>query len=174
MQQTAKPVSKLKVALLWLLLIGNLFFWLAFWAWRHRNDPSPPPDPEAGPEIFRSFFLIVVGGFSLIAGVASYFVVIATTCFTFDFTRPVFSSYKGKLYLAKIAIPTFASIGVGLILCVFLDPVLSRFGLKGQITFLLPLFIALIPLQIAQMWISIWVPVTKKLIAKRLAARGIL
>jgi hypothetical protein len=54
-----------------------------------------------------------------------------------------------------------------------LAPVLRSFGVTGQLAFLLPFFLALIPLQIAQMWISIWVPVIKKLIAKRLVARGI-
>ncbi len=174
MQQTAKPVSKIKVFLLWFLLIGNLLFWLAFWAWRRRNDPTPPPDAEAGSEIFRSIFLLIVGGFFLAAGAASYFVIVATTCLTFDFSKPVFAGYKGKQYLAKIIVPTLVSLGVGFMLCVFLEPLLRSYGVRGQLGFLLPLFIALIPLQIAQMWISIWVPVIKKLIAKRLAARGIL
>jgi hypothetical protein len=174
MQQTSKPVSKLKVVLLWLGLIGNLFFWLGFWAWRHRNDPSAPADPEAASESFRSVVLIFMGCFFLVGGIVSYFIVVTTTCLTFNFNRPVFHSYKGKLYLAKIAVPTLISLGVGLFLCVLLDPLLRSLGLKGQITFLLPLFLALIPLQIAQMWVNIWVPVLKKLIAKRLVARGIL
>jgi hypothetical protein len=174
MQQTTKPVSKLKVALLWAILIGNLIFWIGFWTWRHRNDPTPPPDAEAGSEIFRSIGMFIVGAFFLAAGIVSYCIIIATTCFTFNFAKPVFAAYKGKQYLAKIIVPTLIALGVGFILSVFLDPLLRSLGLKGQLTFLLPLFIALIPLQIAQMWISIWVPVIKKLIAKRLGARGIL
>jgi len=174
MQQTTKPVSKFKVFLLWFILIGNLLFWLGFWTWRHRNDATPQPDAEAGSAVFRTIFLLVVGGFFLAAGIGSYLIIVATTCLTFDFTRPVFSAYKGKQYLAKIIVPTLTSLGIGFMLCVFLEPLMRSFGVTGQLTFLLPLFIALIPLQIAQMWISIWVPVIKKLIAKRLAARGIL
>src|SRR5436190_2867344 len=174
MQQTTKPVSKLKVLLLWLVLLGNLIFWLGFWAWRHRNDPSAPRDPAAGSDVFRVVFMIIVGGVFLGAGIASYCIVIATNCFTFNFQKPFFAGYKGKLYLAKIVVPTLTAIGVGLILSVFLDPVLRSFGLKGEITILLPLFLAIVPLQVAQMWINIWTLLIKRMIAKRLAARGIL
>src|SRR5215831_13210230 len=104
MQQTRKPVSKVKVILLWLGLLGNLFFWLGFWAWRHRNDSSPPPDPAAGSDVFRVVFMVIGGGVFLAAGIASYCIVIATNCFTFNFTKPFFSGYKGKLYLAKIVV----------------------------------------------------------------------
>jgi hypothetical protein len=173
MQKTSKPVSKLKVALLWVILLGNLFFWIGFWAWRHKDDPAPPPDTEAGAEMFRSIFLFVLGLLFLGGGIVSYFIVIATSCLTFDFRRPVFAGYKGKLYLAKIIVPTLLSLGVGMMLAVFLDAPLRRLGLKGQMAFLAPLFLALVPMQIAQMWISIWVPATKRLITKRLAARGI-
>ena len=174
MQQTVRPVSKVKVFFLWFVLIGNLLFWLGFWALRHRNDPGPALDAEPGAAVFRSVFMLVVGTVFVAAGIGSYLIIVATTCFTFDFKRPVFAAYKGKQYLAKIIVPTLTSIGIGLLLSVPLGPVLRSFGVTDELAYLLPLFAALIPMQIAQMWISIWVPVVKKLIAKRLAARGIL
>ena len=173
MQQTIRPVSKLKVFLLWSLLIGNLVFWLLFWTWGHRNH-APAAADEPGSDIGRAIFLFIVGCFFLVAGVGSYLLVIATNCLTFNFQKPFFNSYKGKLYLAKIIVPVLVSLGLAFILGAFLEPILTGFGLHGQITFLLPLFAGLIPLQIAQMWINIWAPVTRRLIAKRLAARGIL
>jgi hypothetical protein len=173
MQQTTKPVSKFKVFLLWFVLIGNLLFWVGFWTLRRGSGPASVADAEVGSAIFRAVFLLVAGGFFLAAGVGSYLIILATTCLTFDFTGPVFSGYKGKQYLAKILVPTLTSIGIGFMLCVVLEPVLRSFGVTGQLAFVVPLFLALVPLQIAQMWISIWVPVIRKLIAKRLAARGI-
>jgi hypothetical protein len=173
MQQTKKPVSRFKVFLMWFLLIGNLVFWIAFWTWRHGNSPQAAPAAEPGSGIFRAVFLFVIGGFFLAAGTGSYLVILATTCLTFDFSIPVFSAYKAKQYLAKIVVPTLISLGIGFMLSVVLEPVLRSVGVTGELAFVLPLFLALIPLQIAQMWISIWVPVIKKLIAKRLAGRGI-
>jgi hypothetical protein len=172
MQQTTKPVSKLKVVLVWALLLGNLIFWVGFWAWR-RNSSSPLAEREPGLDIARVLFMCVVGGFFFVAGVAGYFIVLATTCFTFDFTRPVFPAYKGKLYLAKIIVPTGVAIGAALVLSVFLEPLLRSFGLSGQVTFLVPLIAAIVLVQVAEFWINLWMPVTRRLIIKRLAARGI-
>ncbi len=174
MQQTTRRVSKLKVVLLWALLLGNLVFWVSLVAWRHRNDPTPASGPEGGVDPIRFIFMFIVGGFFLAAGAAAYAIVLLTNCFTFDFQRPFFSSYKGKLYVAKIFIPILVAVGLALILGVFLEPVMRAFGLRGQITFLVPLFAAIIGTQIVQMWVDIWTPLTRKLIAKRLAARGIL
>jgi len=173
MQQTTKPVSKFKVVLLWSVLLGNLVFWIAFIAWLHRNDPAPLNTEGTGSAIVTSILLFFIGGFFLAAGVAGYFLTVVTTCFTFNFTLPVFAAYKGKLYLAKIFIPMCAAVGIGLFLSIGLAPLMRSFGIHGQFALLVPLFIALVPLQIAQMWVNIWVPITKKLIAKRLAARGI-
>src|SRR4051812_12934504 len=172
MQQTTRPVSKLKVVLLWTILIGNLVFWSAFWLLRNRNEPAPV-EQEPGAQVFLSMFLLVTAALFIAASVGSYFLVYATHCLTFNFNRPFLPAYKGKLYLAKIIVPTLAAIGAGFVLQVFLSPLLKSFGVDGQMTFMLPLFLAIIPMQIVLMWINIWMPVTKKLITRRLAARGI-
>jgi len=172
MQQLSKPVSKLKVVLLWLLLVGNLIFWTGFIVWRHRNDTaSPAGDP--GDDLLRAVVMLGLGTFFLAAGVGSHLAVLFTNCFTFNFNRPVFSEFKGKLYLAKIIVPTLASIGAGLILSVFLSPLLRALGMQGELTFLLPVFAVLIPMQIAQMWVLIWAPLTRRMITKRLLVQGI-
>lgn len=173
MQQTTKPVSKLKVVLLWLLLIGNLGFWFWFWSDSSSRDVSPVPEVETGPALVRLVGLLLIGGFFLVVGIGAYAIVIATNCFTFDFTRPFFPAFKGKLYLAKIIVPILVSVGAGLLLAAGLDPVLRGFGVGGQMAFMLPLFIVLVPMQIAQMWVNIWTPLTKRLITRRLLARGL-
>jgi len=173
MQQTTKPVSKLKVMLLWLLLVGNLVFWLWFCGWRNSGDPTASSAANNSPDIVRSVVLFVIGGIFLAAGGVAYAIVIFTNCFTFDFSRPVFAAFKGKLYLAKIGVPILVSVGVGLILSVMLDPVMRACGVRGQMAFMLPLFLALVPLQVAQMWINIWKPLSQRLITRRLVARGL-
>lgn len=173
MQQTAKPVSKLKVVLLWLALIGNLVFWLWFWGWRHPDDAITAPAAPPNSNIVDLVTLFILGGIFLTAGLAAYAIVIVTNCFTVDFNRPFFAAFKGKLYLAKIVVPILVSVGAGLMLGVVLDPVMHAFGLGGQVAFMLPLFMVLVPIQIAQMWINVWTPLTKRLIARRLTARGL-
>lgn len=173
MQQTTKPVSKLKVVLLWLLLIGNLFFWVWFFGLRNSGGTNVAAEPGAGSDIVRSVVMFVIGSMFLAAGGIAYTVIILTNCFTFDFRQPVFRAFKGKLYLAKIVVPILVSVGVGLILGVALDPVLRAFGVRGQMTFMLPLLLALVPIQIAQMWINIWKPLSQRLIVRRLTARGL-
>lgn len=172
MQTTKKPVSKLKVVLLWALVLGNLFFWCGFWLWHAHGQPQSATHEE-GSELIQSIVMLVFAGFFLVAGVGSYFLLISTSCFTFNFRNPVFAAYKGKLYLAKIGVPTLSSLGVGFVLAALFGPMLKGFGMSGSSTYLLPLFAALIPMQIAQMWVTIWAPITKRLIRNRLLAQGI-
>lgn len=174
MRQTTKPVSKSKVLLLWLLLICNLVFWVGLVTWYHLNDASPAPSQEPSEKIFRLIFMLTIAGFCLVAGTVAYTVVIFSNCFTLNFRQPVFSAFKGKLYLAKIVVPIPLVVGLSLILALFLEPLTRRLGLSGQVAFLVPLFAAIIFTQVAQVWIDIWMPVTKRLIAKRLVAQGIL
>src|SRR5438034_8880320 len=102
MQQTTKPVSKAKVILMWVILIGNIIFWISFVLWRHRGEPEPA---DSGPDFVRGIVFLVLGGISIVAGVAAYFLVLFTNCFTFNFTRPVWTEMKAKVYFANIFVP---------------------------------------------------------------------
>ncbi|PWU21501.1 MAG: hypothetical protein C5B50_01525 [Verrucomicrobia bacterium] len=175
MEQTSKPVSKTKVFLLWAIAIGNVIFWVWFWTWRHRNDATATPqEQDTALDIAKAIFMAVTGGLFLVMGAACYFIVIATQCLTLDFSRPVFSGYKGRLYLAKIVVPVLVSVGIGVMLLPFAEPLLRGLGLTGQLPFMVPILVPVIAVQIILMWVNIWAPVTRKLIAKRLAACGIL
>jgi len=173
MQQTVKPVSQFKRLLLWCILIGNIFFWIGLIAWLHRNDPTPAPDESLGSTMLSNIVMFILGCFFIAGGIGGYFLVIGTNCFTFNFAVPFFTAYKGKLYLAKIFIPVLLSVGLGLWLGIILTPVLCGFGVHGQLGFLLPLLLVIVPLQILQMWVNVWTPMVRKLITKRLAARNI-
>jgi hypothetical protein len=170
MQQTRKPVSKVKVAVMWAVLLGNIVFWCGFWIWHYRNDS--PPD-EAGTGLFRALGMIVIGGFFLVAGVLSYIAVLFSNCLTFNFNEPVWRAFKPKLFLANIIVPLLGALGIGFILSAFATPALSGFGIVPGVAGLLPVMVMVAVLQVCQMWIQIWAPLERRLIRKRLKSQGL-
>ncbi len=170
MQQTRAPVSKVKMTVMWVIFVGVTLAWIAFLLWRRREAPV---STEAVPDIFQFIFTFIVGGFFLAAGIASYFVLLFTNCFTFDFQRPVWSGVKGKLYLANVVVLTGVALGLGFGVTPFVSPLLSAAGLSGQMTFLVPVMAMVVILQIVRVFVLIWAPLEKRLITKRLQARGI-
>ncbi len=169
MQQTNKPASKTRITLTWIFSIGMIMFWIAFGMWynRDKTDASPPPD------MMRSVFNFIVGGFFLTVGIAAYLITVFTTAFTFDFTRPIWSALKVKVYFANLFVPTIIALGVGFILAAFLPHLLVRFGLAPGTAQMLPIMLALGLLLSATLWVLIWAPVEKRATIKRLAAQGI-
>jgi hypothetical protein len=172
MPAKSQPASKLKVALIWALLLGNIVFWIGFWLWHSQHQPAPPRS-EAGPSLFRSIVMLVFGGLFLVAGVGGYLIVIFTNCLTFNFSRPVWSELKVKMYFANIFVPLGVALGVGLALSAFLTPVLLGMGVNDGIAGLLPVLGMVGLLQVAQMWILIWSPLERRVVTRRLAAMGI-
>src|SRR5215469_11376472 len=172
MQTSAKPASRLKVILLWLLVVGNLAFWIGFWMWRNRTE-APPPESSA-PDFVRSIFYLFVGAFFLFIGVAAYLGFIFTNGLTFDFNKPVFQNFKGKKYLANIVAPLFVALGLGFALSAFITPVLQALGFNASLSSILPVLGMVAILQVLQIFVQIWSPLEKRIITKRLAARGII
>jgi hypothetical protein len=172
MQPTGKPVSKIKIALLWLFLIGNLVFWCGFWIWWQRRQ-APVAEPPPDTDVFRVIFMTIFGAIFLAAGAGAYAAVIFSNCFTSDFSRPVWDHTKGKLYVANIIVPLLPALGVGLALSGPFTPMLHSLGLDGTLAGLLPVFFMIAVLQVAQVFIMIWAPLERRLITKRLAALNI-
>lgn len=171
MQQIRKPVSKTKVALAWLFMVGNLIFWIWFWFWRNRHEQ--PPTEDASPVIFASLFMVIAGMFFFALGMVGYLVVIFSDCFTFNFNKPIWGALKVKMYIANIVVPVLAMLGVGFFATAFLRPVLTSFGITGALANMLPLIAVLVLLQIAMLWVLIWAPLERRVITRRLMAQGI-
>jgi len=131
------------------------------------------PAVDSEPQVFRGIFFTLVSYLFLGLGVAGYVLCVFTACLTFDFTRPVWSFVKKKLYVANIFVPLAASLGVGFGWAPFLSPVLKAAGLEAGMANVLPVVGVVMLFQVAQMWILIWAPLEKRLIEKRLLARGI-
>ena len=47
MQPTKRPVSKVRMALTWLIFVGITVTWIAFLVWRRQNSPAPAETPPA-------------------------------------------------------------------------------------------------------------------------------
>jgi len=170
MQPPNQPASKTRIALTWLFLIANIVFWCAFWFWRSRGRATPH---ESGPLLFHSIFMIVSGGFLLAVGVGAYLLTILTCGLTFDFTRPVWGGLKGRLFLANILVPIFFALGLGCLFSAFISPVLTALGTDDGIANLLPMMAIVAIVQVVQLWVLVWAPLERRVIARRLAALGI-
>jgi len=172
MQQTKKPVSKLLVGLMWLILAGNAVFWCGFWVWHHRSDaPGPADEPRLA--LFRAIGTLIIGSLFLGAGLLGYIVVLFSNCLTFNFKEPVWKGFKPKLFLANIVVPLLVGLGIGFIISAFATPILLGLGIAPGVAGLLPVLGVVALLQISQMWIQVWAPLERRLIRKRLKAQGL-
>jgi hypothetical protein len=168
-----KPVPKSKVALTWFLMLAVFGAMFVGITWFFQRDAAPPPQNDSVPTIFRSVFLLIVGGFFLMAGIVAYAGTILTNCFTFNFKRPIYKELKVKIYFANIFVPLGWGLGFGFIIAAFVSPVLLMRGMDTALANILPVMGTIFFLQIAQMWFVIWAPLEKRLITKRLQALGI-
>ncbi len=170
MQPTIQPPSKIKVALMWLLMVGVIAFWVVYWLWRNQEHEAPE---DLTPSVARAVFFVLVGGVFLSVGVVSYLAVTFTECFTFNFNRPMWSGLKIKIYLANIFVPLLLSLGLGFVLSAFGSPVLIALGCGVSLANLLPVLGMVGLWQIAQLWVLIWGPLERRAITRRLLARGL-
>jgi len=170
MQPTKRPVSKVRMALTWLIFVGITVTWIAFLVWRRQNSPAPAETP---PAFVTAIISLVAGGFFFVAGAVSYAILLFTDCFTFNFKAPVWSGFKARVYLANIVVLTGFALGIGFGITPLVSPLLMAFGMSGQMAFFVPVMGMVVVLQIARVFVLIWSPVETRLITKRLQARGL-
>jgi len=168
-QPPLKTGSVWKAILGWLLVLVLTFGIMALWLWWTPKDRLPVTEQSSG----LSIFLFVFGGFSFVAGIAAYFIVLRTSCFLTDFSKPMWNEMKSRVYLANIFVPLLVMMGIGFMLSVPLTPKLRQFGISESLAQLLPVLGCIGVLQVVLVWFVIWAPLEKRFIWKRLAARGI-
>lgn len=170
--QTPPPArSKKKIILGWLFVLGTTVITtaLGFW-WMSKRTAA---QPDGGYGLGFAVVLFFIGGFFLVAGALGYVAVIFTECLTFNYQKPVLGGLKVRLYLANIIVPLLVMLGIGFMLAAFVMPLLRRWGLSGSVSYMIPLMGSLVVLQLVLVWVSVWTPVIKRLISKRLRAKGL-
>src|SRR5215831_801348 len=172
MQQSSKPVSKLRVVLMWAIMLATIFGVATFMIWHNHRDEGPSRS-DGVPDLFRSVFFFIVGGFGLVVGIAAYVITLASDCFTFNFRHPIWPAMRGKIFLVNTFVPVIPALGLGFIISAFLSPVLTSAGLTGSLPGILPVIGTVIIFQIVQLWVMVWSPLERRIITKRLQALGI-
>ena len=168
--KTSAPKSK--VVLTWVTMLILLITMFALWVWwAGRGQPERPAGEESG--VLYSVVMVGFGLFFFVVGIAAYFLALFTTLLTFNFNKPVWGEIKVKMYFANIFIPLAGALGVGFMLSAFVGPLLTKAGMSSGMANIVPVMGVLFVLQVAQMWILIWGPLEKRVIARRMAALGI-
>lgn len=170
METTDKRPSKLRIILMWLLMVGVILFWVVFWVWRNHSVPAAEEPPS---NMLHSVISLLVGGFFLVTGVGSYLAVIYSGCFTLNYRRPVWNTVKAKQFFANIIVTVLLALGTGFILAAFLAPVLRSLGLEPGLANMLPVMLMIVGVQVVQLWVLIWSPVERHIITRRLTALGV-
>ncbi|HEX3623803.1 MAG TPA: hypothetical protein VH280_00100 [Verrucomicrobiae bacterium] len=182
--EPAKPVSKARVALTWVVTVSLIIFiaCLSFWhthALAPETTTAPPADADesgltpTAAAIVHAVTLFIMGLFFFAPAVVGYLALIFSCCFTFNYRNPVWNAVKAKMYLFNIFVAVGISVGVGFIVSAFLSPLLADFGLPRKQADLLPVLVILVGFQLLRLWVLIWAPMEKRMIIKRLAAMGI-
>ncbi len=173
-EQTAKKMSPIKriaiiaFLIIWPVAIAVFFYWLTI----SRNPPAEAPQ-NAPETLTMSLVFLFLGILSLVATVAAYFIAFATQCFTFNYNKPIWKALRVRFYIANIIIPVFAGLTLGLCSAAFLTPILTSTGLSFAVAFAIPCLGMFMVSQFILSYVSIWTPIQKNAVKKRMAAFGI-
>jgi len=102
----------LAAVVLLVVIIGSTLLGLAASGALFGHDAAPPDAPFGHARMLRgtialSIVIAILSAIALVAGAAIYAVVVATRLFTFDFSRPVWSSVNSRMFLANILVDEF-------------------------------------------------------------------
>lgn len=161
--------------LILLTMAGGLaigFFYTGGWGiWRQVDDQAEPS--TASSVLALSVLLFICGVFFSGLGIALYGLIIATKCFTSDFSKPFWDGFKKKLYAMNIIVPTLFIFGVASFVGMALAPILAASGVSLAVIISLCLIGTYVVLQLISLWFCIWTPLDKLMIENRMVARGI-
>lgn len=173
--QNGENKSPWKVISGWVFLIGGLALLVTLSLLRNGSfsgNASPHPSVLT-PNPIRAVIYWIGGGICFLGGCAIYLVAILTECFTFDYSRPVREPLRLKMFLTNIIVMIFWSFGIGFILSSFATPMLMQSGFNSSFASSGPIVGSVVVWTIVTAWFSIWTPLDRRLIQKRLQAQGI-
>ena len=126
----------------------------------------------AAPAPIMAIVLIVFGVVVAACGLALYALILLTNLFTFDFSKPFFKTFGGKLWVANLIVGLLVQTGFALIMAPTMLAVL-RSVLPDSFLWLGAFFIPFLFAQLLLIWLTMWAPLETGVIAKRLAAKGV-
>lgn len=144
----------------------------AFGLWLRLRRGGPPPSAVASVPLVAHVFFAALGAFMLVGGALLYGLLLATRGFTFDFTRPVYRSFRVRMWVAHLAVELAVSLGFAAMMAGPLVLALSQFlppAVVGIVSFFLPIVV----MQYVLLWLNEWAPLEVSLIRRRLAALGV-
>jgi len=171
--KTAKKLSlgKRIAGLLLIVLVMIVSFTVTFSVIRFFSGEDVPEAPSMAA---HAVLMFLGGNLCFGAGILVYVLTLLTQCFTFDFSRPFWNSFKKKLYVMHITVACLMSLGAAAFTSMVLTPILVALGLPWIISFIVPGLSALALVQLLPVWINIWKPLEKVIVKKRMLAYGIL
>jgi hypothetical protein len=167
--------SKLRIILMWSLMLGVILFWVVFFLWRNYNHPPPSDEMDSKPAgiALGSIVSLVIGGFFLFMGGITYALCVITGCLTFNYKQPVWPGVKVRMYFANIVVVVLFCLAAGFISSAFLAPLLMMLGLSSAMAHFVPLMLMLGLVQIVFLWVLLWSPLERRIIKERLRVLGI-
>lgn len=126
----------------------------------------------AGP-LFNVAIAAAFGAIALALAAVGYAETFLTNCFTFNFNKPFFASFKKKLYLINISVGLGLSLAIGFFVSVPITPILIHHGLPEPLPLIIPILASLICVQLIMVWFNIWTPLNRAVVRKRAIALGI-
>ena len=136
----------------------------------HRDADSAAV--AAAPAPILAIVFIVFGIVVAACGLALYALILLTNLFTFDFTKPFFRTFGGKLWVANLLVGLLVQTGFALIMAPTMIAVL-RPVLPESFLWLGAFFLPFLFAQLLFIWLTIWAPLETNVIAKRMAAKGV-
>jgi hypothetical protein len=142
---------------------------LGVWMSGGAGDTAAAP---AAPAAALAVFLIIFGVVIAAAGAAVYALVLLTNLFTFDFSRPFFRTFGGKLWVANLITGLLLQTAFALMLAPVAMAVLTHV-LPARFLWLPSFLGGFFLAQLVLIWLTIWAPLETSVIARRMAAKGI-
>jgi hypothetical protein len=167
----------IKILRTWLLVVGTICFWIVLWATveKHRAQTRPSVSLTGDKvDLFAHVFVMTfLAVFFLAIGIGGYFLALLTQCLTFDFSRQIWTAIKVKMWFANLFVLLCIGMGTGFLASAFLTPILTDLGVTSALAGFLPLIGGVGVIQLVFVWVLLWSPLEKRVIARRLSAIGI-
>lgn len=174
--ETGKKLSlgKRIAGFLLIVLVMIVSFTVTFLVIRFLAGSRQPGDvPEAPSTAVHVVLMFLGGNLFLGAGILGYVLTLLTKCFTFNFRRPFWNSFKKKLYVMHIAVTVLMGLGAAAFVSMVLTPILMALGLPWIISLIVPGLGTFALVQFLFIWINIWRPLEKVVVKERMSAYGI-